>query len=76
MMDKNSIQKIKAKWMNTDSEIATKTVEQIGEDKRNLKGDINMASQGNLELKSSSLVGIYDAVLIIKRNTRCIICSI
>ena len=34
MMDKNSIQKIKAKWMNTDSEIATKTVEQIGEDKK------------------------------------------
>ena len=33
-MDKNSIQKIKSKWMNTDSEIATKTVEQIGEDKK------------------------------------------
>ena len=34
MMDKNSIQKIKAKWMNTYSEIETKTVEQIGEDKK------------------------------------------
>lgn len=35
MMDKESLQKIKAKWMNTDSEIATKTVEQIAQDKKN-----------------------------------------
>lgn len=32
-MDVNSLQQIKAKWMNTDSEIATKTLAEIFVDK-------------------------------------------